>query len=331
METQVFWQRPNLSFSNPLDTIFFDLDGTLINTINSFHATDIAAAEYIVSQVYGLDWGQREGKALLTHDDILAFKQAGGYNNDWDMCFLLTALCTARLREWRDTPQGERSFAEWAMLSHVANKKGRGGLTWVRDVVPASAWPDYTLVGEVYRELYWGTAELQKRYGAPARYLPGFPGYVHNEELFFPPNFFATLRKLGIRHMGIITGRVGPEVDMALEMMEAGCGERWWETIISADLAPKPDPHALQLAIAAIPGGISSGLYVGDTGDDLDVVLNYRAVRQSTDPEILAVSLLHPHEVSFYQQRGTDFIISNIIDIVRCLPDRVGTTTLTDG
>lgn len=319
METPVFWQRPGLSFPESLDTIFFDLDGTLIKTIDSFHAADIAAAEYVAGQLNGLDWGQHEGRVLLTHDDVLAFKQAGGYNNDWDMCFLLAALCTARLREWRGTPLAERSYAEWAELSYAANKQGRGGLTWVRETIPASAQPDYAMVGELYRELYWGAAELRKRYGITARFLPDFPGFVRNEEPFFAPNFFAQLRQVGIRHMGIITGRVGPEVDIALEMLEEYCGERWWEVVIPADLMPKPDARALQLAIAGIPGQIGAGLYVGDTGDDLDVVLNYRTLRRPADPEILAVSLVYPHELSLYQQRGADFVISHINEIKRVI------------
>jgi HAD superfamily phosphatase len=323
MPTQVFWQRPDLTSLNSLDTIFFDLDGTLIKTIHSFHAADIAAAEYIVSQVHGLDWGQSTGQTLLTHDDVLAFKQAGGYNNDWDMCFLLAALSTARLREWRGTDLAQRSIAEWAARSYEANQRGRGGITWVRDVLPGSALPNYAMIGDLYRELYWGASELQKRYNYTARYLPDFPGYVHNEELFFAPDFFATLRHRGIRHMGIITGRVGPEVDIALEMMEAYCGERWWEVVIPADVMPKPDPRALQLALAGIPGGIDSALYVGDTGDDLAVVQNYRAARQPGDPEILAVSLVYPHEVELYQQRGADFIIEHINDIVLCLPEKL--------
>ena len=319
MQTQVFWRRPDLIFPDPLDTIFFDLDGTLIKTVDSFHATDIAAAEYIAGYVHGLDWGQHEHKPLLTHDDVLAFKQAGGYNNDWDMCFLLASLCTARLREWRGTPLAERSFAEWAELSHIANERGQGGLTWVREVVPASAQPDYSMIGDVYHELYWGALELAKRYGRAARYLPDAPGYVHNEEMFFAPDFFTRLRQMGIRHMGIITGRVGPEVDIALEMMEAYCGERWWEVVIPADLAPKPDPRAIRLAIAAIPGGIGGGLYVGDTADDLDVVLHYNASRQLTDPAMLSVALVYPQEASLYQRRGADFTISHINEIMRCL------------
>ena len=321
METSAFWRRPGLQLPPAIDTLFFDLDGTLIKTADSFHAADIAAAEFVAGELHGLDWGQRAGRKLLTHEDVLAFKQAGGYNNDWDMCYLLAALSTARLREWRGTLLAERSYAEWAALSYAANQQGHGGLAWVREVVPVSAQPDYGMIGEIYRELYWGAAELAKRYGSTARYLPDFAGFIHTEEPFCQPDFFARLRQAGIHHMGIITGRVGPEVDFALEMLEAYSGERWWEVVIPADLMPKPDPHALRLALAGIADDVKAALYVGDTADDLAVVQNYRVQPQPNDPPIFAVALVYPHETALYQERGADFVISHIHEITRCLPD----------
>jgi HAD superfamily phosphatase len=322
METPVFWKRPDLQFPTPFDTIFFDVDGVLIKTIDSFHATDIATAEYVAGTIHGLDWGQREGKALLTDEDVIAFKQAGGYNNDWDMCYLLATLCTARLREWKGTPLAERSTAEWAALSRAANLEGHGGFKWVREVMPASAQLDYNVIGDIYHEFYWGSAEIKKRYGYPPRYLPDFPGFVCNEEMYFPPDFFVKLRDAGIRHIGMITGRVGPEVDIVLEMMEAYTGERWWDVVISADICPKPDPRAMQLAIDGINGKVGGGLYIGDTGDDLDLVLNYQAIKKEHEPDMLAAMLVHEHEVDTYQARGADFIVESVVDVMRCLPEK---------
>ena len=114
-------------FPPALDTIFFDVDGVLIRTTNSFHATDIAVAEYVAGTIHGLDWGQDEGKALVTMEDVNAFKQAGGYNNDWDMCYLLASLCTARLREWKGTPLAERSSQELVNLHGPRNYRDMAG------------------------------------------------------------------------------------------------------------------------------------------------------------------------------------------------------------
>jgi HAD superfamily phosphatase len=237
------------------------------------------------------------------------------------MCYLLATLCTARLREWQGTPLAERSIEEWAVLSRAANMEGHGGIEWVREVMPATAQLDYNMIGEIYHEFYWGAAEIKKRYGYTPRYLPDFPGFVHNEEMNFPADFFTTLRDAGIPHLGLVTGRVGPEVDIALEMMEAYTGKQWWDVVITADICPKPDPRTLQLAIAGIRGEVGGGMYIGDTGDDLDLVLNYRAVKKESEPDMLAVMVVLQHEVATYQKRGADFIVGSVVDVMRCLPD----------
>src|SRR5438094_9854351 len=137
MQTFTTWKRPSLKSPSTIDTILFDIDGVLIKTTASFRATDIAVAEYVVGTIHALDWGQHEGKPLVTLADVNAFKQAGGYNNDWDMCYLLASFFTARLREWKGTSLAQRSTQEWAALSRAANLQGRGGVKWVNEVVPA--------------------------------------------------------------------------------------------------------------------------------------------------------------------------------------------------
>ncbi|HET9922252.1 MAG TPA: HAD family hydrolase [Ktedonobacteraceae bacterium] len=315
------WKRPDLQFPPVIDTVFFDVDGVLIRTVDSFRATDIAVAEYVAGTIFGLDWGQREGKPLVTIEDVNAFKQAGGYNNDWDMCYLLAALSTARLREWKGTPLATRSSAEWAELSRAANLRGHGGTRWVRETLPASAQLDYQVIGDLYHEFYWGAEEMPRRLGHAPRYLPDAPGFVHRETMLFSKDLPTRLRQAGIRHLGLITGRVGPEVDSALERMEAYSGSRWWDIVISADEAPKPDPRALQLAIEAVQS--KGGLYVGDTADDHDVVLNYRAIKTDEEPEFLAVMLVHEDEVSVYQERGAEFIVGSVEDVLGCLPEEM--------
>jgi HAD superfamily phosphatase len=316
MHFSALWLRPGLIFPTPLDTLLFDVDGVLVRTIDSFHATDIATAEYVAGTIHRLDWGQHEGKSLFTHADVLAFKQAGGYNNDWDMCYLLATLGTARLREWKGTSLAERSSEEWARLSRAANLAGHGGIEWVREVMPATAQLPYDVIGDIYHEYYWGASEYERWYGHSPRYLPDFPGFVRNEKMLFPPDFFRGLRDRGIRHLGMITGRVGPEVDSVLEHMEAYCSERWWDVVIPADICPKPDPRAIRLAIEGMAAGVGGGIYIGDTSDDLDVVLNYRATKKADEPEILAAMLVHEDEVSLYQQRGADMIVGSVTDLL---------------
>ncbi|HYU74634.1 MAG TPA: HAD family hydrolase [Ktedonobacteraceae bacterium] len=321
MNTSALWRRPDLKFPRPCDTIFFDVDGILINTLDSFHATDIAVAAYVTGKLNGLDWGQRAGKPLLTFQDVDAFKQAGGYNNDWDMCYLLATLSTARLREWKGRLLAERSSSAWAMLSRAANLQGHGGLEWVERTFPASARPDYNMIGDLYHEFYWGAAEIRKRFRREPIYLPNAAGLVHHEQMLYAPDFPARVRAAGIKHLGMITGRVGPEVDSALERMEAYSGERWWEVVVPADICAKPDPRALRMAIDAV--GARGGIYIGDTADDHDLVRNYKASKGPDEPDILAAVRVPPAEVELYKERGADLIVRSVEDLLVCLPQSV--------
>ena len=311
--TSMLWQRPGLCYPIPFDTIFFDVDGVLIDTLASFHATDIATSEYVAGTLHHLDWGQHDdsNKPLLTIADVDAFKQAGGYNNDWDMCYLLATLTTARLREWRGTPLAERSTQEWAALSREANLQGHGGRTWVDATFPESARLDYSIIGDIYHEYYWGANNIHKYFGYEPRYLSKAEGFVHHERMLYPPDFFARLRQAGIQHLGMITGRVGPEVVDALERLREYSGEQWWQVVIAADTCPKPDPRALRLAIEAT--GARGGLYIGDTADDYDLVRRYQTTQKTGEPDMIAAVLVtKPEEIELYKGRGADVIVGSV-------------------
>ncbi len=318
----ILWKRPDLDISPPFDTLFFDVDGVLISTIASFHATDIAVAEYVAGTIHGLEWGQRDGIPLLTIADVDAFKRAGGFNNDWDMCYLLSSLFTARLREWHGTSLAERTIVEWAALARTAHLQEQGGRVWVEAIIPASARLDYQVIGDLYHEMYWGAEGIRRWFGHEPRYLPDAPGFVHTEKMLYTPDFPDRLRQAGIRHLGMITGRVGPEVDSALERMEAYSDERWWEFVIPADICPKPNPRALRMAIEQV--GARGGLYIGDTADDFDLVRNYRAGQQAGEPHIVAAVLVSSEEdLHLYKERGADLIVSSVEELYQFLPEQI--------
>nr|BBH89478.1 haloacid dehalogenase [Thermosporothrix sp. COM3] len=321
MTNQRIWRKPGLRYPEPFDALFFDVDGILLYTVDSFHATDIATAEYVVGTLHGLDWGQHEGKPLVTLQDIEQFKLAGGFNNDWDMCYLLSSLYTAIWREWRGTTLAARTTEEWANLAREAHLAGRGGRTWVNTVVPESARLDYHIVGDIYHEYYWGAEGIRTYYGREPRYVQNQQGLYLREHFLFQPDIFQRFRASGIKHMGLITGRVGPEVEVALAMLEQYTGERWWEVVIPGDVCPKPDPRALRMAIAQT--GARGGLFIGDTADDRDLVRYYMESRQAGEPEFLSAMMVNPSEIELYQQRGADLIVKSIDDLLLCLPEGV--------
>ncbi len=322
----MIWMRPDLSIDRPIDSAVFDVDGVLIDTTRSYRLSVIATSEYVVGDHLGL-WqrANAESAPLVTMEDVRAFKLAGGFNNDWDLAFAFCALCTAQRREWLGQPEAARSLGDWAAQAHEAMQRGQGGLGWVRAIVPASAQPAYDLVQTIHDEYYWGGELLRELLHREPRYAPDAPGLVRNEEVLMPAALLEDLAKQGAQRFGLITGRVGAEVSWAIRLLEAHTergsvqrfagpwGETPFEQIISGDEIAKPDPAALKLAAQRLETG--AGFYIGDTADDLGLVLNYRAAYGSSQPPFLAIIIATGPEADIYRERGADLILSHIREL----------------
>ncbi|HEX6818883.1 MAG TPA: HAD family hydrolase [Ktedonobacterales bacterium] len=340
-DTAPIWMRPGLHLDTfladgappdhsprRLDTALFDVDGVLISTKRSYRLAVMHGSERLVRVANGLT---QAPSPMVSQQDIAAFKLAGGFNSDWDATQLFAALWTARLREWRGQPEAEIAMEEWAARASKAAREGRGGVSWLRETVPASAIPDDQAARWAHDEFYWGASLVRELYGHEPVLAPEAEGFVHNEELLLREETLPALRHMGIAHFGLITGRVGPEVDWALRRLAASCGlpegeppdgATWYADthgrspfacVVPATIFAKPDPRALTHAIQAI--GTSAGLYVGDTADDLDLVLRYQRERRAADltlPPILAVAIAHGLEAETYAARGADLVLREV-------------------
>jgi phosphoglycolate phosphatase-like HAD superfamily hydrolase len=339
--TSSIWLRPGLRLdaflagAACLDTALFDVDGVLIDTRRSYRLAVCYAAEHIVRVLNGLTDAPAP---MVTPEDVAAFKLAGGFNSDWDAAQLFAALWTAKLREWRGTPEADVPVREWAARASAAARAGRGGMAWVRATVPASAIPDDETARWAMDEQYWGAELLRAFFGREPLYAPDAPGLVHNEALLLGEELLPALATSGITKLGLITGRVGPEVGWAVTRLAAGSGLRddategigtWAESehgrspfgaIVPATVYAKPDPRALVEAVRAL--GARAALYTGDTADDLDLVLRYRREAQPADPAlppVLAVQIASGDEAAVYRERGADIVIPHVAQLPAAL------------
>lgn len=347
--TDAMWLRPGLTrasfFENGhgsqnsgptrIDTALFDVDGVLIDTRRSYRLAVLAASERLVRGVNGLTDAPTP---MVTPEDIALFKLAGGFNSDWDATQLFASLWTARLREWRGRPEAKVSLAEWAARASAAARAGQGGVAWLRATVPASAIPDDEVARWAHDEFYWGAALVRDIYDHTPQYAPEAEGFVHNEELLLDETLLPGLRRRGVTHLGLITGRVGPEVGRAVQTIVGGCGvvegatgsgPVWFESehgrspfgcIVPATIFAKPDPRALENALEAL--GSRAAVYVGDTADDLDLVLRYRRESRADRPElppVLAVAIASGRDAEEYRRRGTDVILSSVRGLPQAL------------
>ncbi len=275
--------------------MIFDVDGVLIDDSNSYSATIKAVVRHVVHRMYG----RPEHLAHVDDGDIRAFKAAGGFNDDWVLSYALAGILLA----W---PHGEPPD-----LPAIARESAGRGLEWVR----AEHFPDlpldFALVKQLCLEYFWGADLLAGQMGMPAVHYHG-PGFVRQERALVSRDFLDHLRAAGVRRFGIITGRDQIELAVALDTLgwEAGA----FDAVITADMIRKPDPRSLYIAMDALRPS-HAALYIGDTGDDLLMIRDYRrqypdgptclfamVMRERRDPESL------PADVEITLDRAEDIL-----------------------
>lgn len=294
------WIRPDVAPRRPLDTVVFDVDGVLIDVRGSYRRLVRDVAAFVVEHLYGLT----PSAPLVSDEDVAAFKRAGGFNDDWDLAYALTALSLARLRGRLSAPS----------LAEMVARSGGRGLAWLHEVVGPEDRPDYATIQRIFDELYWGAELLRERLGREPQYAPDAPGLLRTERPLLPPGTLDELAVRGVTKLGLITGRVRTEMAMALEILGfRDPATMPFRAIVTAEDGRKPDPRTLARVVEAL--GSCAGLYVGDTADDLALVQRYAATPLAARVPFYAVLVAEGTERAHYQAAGAHAIIGSVADV----------------
>lgn len=272
----------NKPTKNATNTVLFDMDGVLINTSGSYdEATRCTVSEYLCS-VLGLS----EPCAKPEHTDLAALKQAGGFNNDWDLtrAILLRVIQTLNLgtapaspRDWSAEMPPKScadalAEAELDLFAKAMVKIG-GGYQAALSLCGEETEPwllgfgevrGSNLVERIFQENYLGSEHFKAIYRTTPLYHDG-PGLIEAEKLQFAR---ADLAGLGEQaSMAVVTGRPRKEALIGLDQFAL---RDFFEVVVGLDdaLHGKPHPAPVLRALKRL-GESNSFVYVGDMPDDL--------------------------------------------------------------
>ncbi|QSG07788.1 TIGR01548 family HAD-type hydrolase [Halapricum desulfuricans] len=252
------------------DTLVLDVDGVLVDVAGSYRRAIVESVE----RVYG---------ETIAQPAIQQFKDAGGFNNDWE---LTDAVALYVLAGREGFPLSIETFTDRIAASG-------GGLAAARSVVddeldPAQreraldAW-DRDRLRDVFQQLYLGS-ELYREIegGSPELHTRG---YIHDEPVLLNPEIRDELTDRFA--IGILTGRPAAEADIALERVGLDVPDAHRFTMDDW-AASKPDPTAL-VTLADRLGGTEIA-FVGDTLDDIRTAEN--AARVDPDRTYRGIGVL---------------------------------------
>ena len=282
-----------------VDAVILDIDGVLIDVADSYRRAIVESIEY----VYG---------DTIEYDHIQLFKDAGGFNNDWELTYAAALYVLAR---------GERSELSIETYTGLIAASG-GGTTAAETAIADELDPaareqalaewDRDRLRDVFQQLYLG-GDLYRRLegGEPAPDLDR-PGFIDDEPVLLDSD---TRDRLEAWSLGVITGRPAAEADIALDRVGLDLPDEHRFTMDDWE-AGKPDPDAL----FTLSGRLEADrpVFVGDTLDDIRTVTNATEADSSRTYHsvgVLTGGLSGEEGRRKYRSAGADVIVESINDL----------------
>ena len=253
--------------------VMFDIDGVLVDVRSSYidcirKTVNLYLQKIMLVPAYA--------GALLSRDDVNAFKLLGGLNNDWDTVYAILLYLQAQV---------EKGPRKWEILSL---KKLRGllhlkklansvpkpcGLAPFKKLIKDQGLISYALAKDMFQENYLGEKLFAKDEKRPPLFSRA-KGLIHLEKLFFKKPL---LRKLRAMHfdLGIVTGRTRFEAEYVLKRFGI---RKFFKALITHDdvaaaekksgrILRKPHPFPVLACARKIgPGGRPGPIRPGQLG-----------------------------------------------------------------
>ena len=283
-----------------VDAVVLDIDGVLVDVADSYRRAIVESLD----RVYG---------ETIERDAIQQFKDAGGFNNDWE----LTDAAALYLLGSREDDLGDVGEFTDAVAAHG------GGLDAAKAVVraqldaPAAAavfedW-DPERIRDVFQTLYLGSELYRDIEGGDP--LFDAPGYIHDEPVILDS---ATIDALNSRYsVGVVTGRPAAEADIALDRVGLDVDD---DHRFTMDDWEQGKPHPAALLTLAERFDAERVAFVGDTLDDVRTAVNADA--EHGDRVFYGVGVLTGGLTGEAGRRTyVDAGASAVVDSVNDLPD----------
>ncbi len=278
-----------------VDAVVLDVDGVLVDVADSYRRAIVET----LSAVYG---------ETIPKETIQAFKDAGGFNNDWE----LTDAAALYLLASR-----EGYSADIDTYTDAIAARG-GGLAGARQALDAALSPaaigivdqrwDPDQIRSVFQQLYLGGdlyRDLEE--GSPDAECPG---YIHDEPVLAESQTIDWLTDQF--SVGVLTGRPQAEAAIALDRVGLSLPDSHQITMDDWD-AGKPDPAAL--CILADRFDATTVAFAGDTLDDVRTAVNATATddsRQYLGIGVLTGGLSGRDGTAAFEAAGADLVVESV-------------------
>ncbi len=271
-----------------VEAVIFDMDGVLLDIAGSIRVVNCLAVPFYLREVLG--WPAPDD--MLTSADIELFKNAGGFNDDWDLTDALVLHYLVKGREHPDDNPTTLNVLPPTLRRYTALIKERGGGLRAAEAVcfeglsrqdqdAIESHYHKARIRQVFQELLGGE-HCARLYGfAPTLYHG--PAWINQDRVLLD-----LARVPSDKTLGVQTGRTRPEADFGMELIGLNARIPPPSVVTKDDGFQKPEPDGLLELARRL--NFTQAIYIGDTLDDLRTVRHFNA--RSPDVKFLAAQVL---------------------------------------
>ncbi|HEX6379560.1 MAG TPA: HAD-IA family hydrolase [Nitrososphaeraceae archaeon] len=302
--------------------IIFDIDGTLIDTSESYNKSIKKTVQFLVKYI---DVSKEKLGKIVSNELIFKFRKSGMFNNDIDTSYalVLSILCGPLKKSdllffIENIAQNASSKGIKSVENYLKNYS-ESRLKQIKKILRYPGDVNTSIISRVFDEYFYGPQLFKKQHGTNSKYYSGSP-LIENDILLVTNSTLKKISNMFDMRTGIVSGRSRIAAEYSLKSVF-----KFFDMKGSVYLEDekremgKPDPSALIKSINSF--GVSNAFYVGDSAEDLFMVQRARKI-SNLDIKLIGVcaSNARSNQIrSLFTSNGTSLIVKNINELPNIL------------
>ncbi len=302
--------------------IIFDIDGTLINTRESYNKSIKKTVQFLVKYI---DVSKENLGKIVSDELIFKFRKSGMFNNDIDTSYalVLSIICgppkKSDLLFFIENIAQNTSSKGIKSVENYLKDYSESCLKQIKKLLKYPGDVNISIIARVFDEYFYGPQLFKKQHGINSKYYSGRP-LIENDILLAKNSTLKKISNLFDMRTGIVSGRSRIAAEHSLKSVF-----KFFDMKGSVYLEDekremgKPNPSALIKSVKSF--GVSNAFYVGDSAEDLFMVQRARKI-SNLDIKLIGVcaSNARSNQIrSLFVSNGTSLIVKNINELPNIL------------
>ncbi|RPI85226.1 MAG: HAD family hydrolase [Nitrosopumilales archaeon] len=302
--------------------IIFDIDGTLIDTRESYNKSIKKTVQFLVKYI---DISKENLGKIVSDEQIFKFRKSGMFNNDIDTSYalVLSILCgppkKADLLFFIEDIAQSASSKGIKSVENYLKDYSEIRLKQIKKLLRYPGDVKTSIIARVFDEYFYGPQLFKKQHGTNSKYYSGRP-LIENDILLATNSTLKKISNMFDMRTGIVSGRSRIAAEYSLKSVFKFFdikGSVYLED--EKRVMGKPNPSALIKSVKSF--GVSNAFYVGDSAEDLFMVQRARKI-SNLDIKLIGVcaSNARSNQIrSLLTSNGTSLIVKNINELPNIL------------